>query len=544
MPIFPAYTKDELTARARNLLRSRRRGIDVSYGSDYDLWARVLGALTWAEQKRAEGLLRLLDVPGAFGAYLDAYVRERGLGRDLPDTTPDATRARGRVIFLSAPNAGAVTVPAGTELRHADGTRYTLDQSVTTVVGAKVLRAGHRSGRTRLYQGHLGSGFVAAVRGEVYRAEATGQLVALKDVDNQDALARHLFELEHALDTDPQLHDRFTQTPGAVGRVTAVDAGQRGNKDAGDWLTVDSPPAGLLPDALILGLEHGDDAMSVAALQDALRRHDRERAPVGTLREIAEVARACPLVSVRDCYVTPALEGIGTYGLLPVGDDGGYVSESDRDALVAYLAARFSPVDRFVAQSVYEVVDTGVDFVNVEVTDVYKPDWQLPDESQRGISVTAATVEALTLSPVPSSLRAGDRLILTTRGPSGPYLVVRRIETLAGAVATLDAPLPFPPDLGNDGAGVPYALVTPGGALAEALIDALYDAYAARAPSLGPTGPDLRYPPAQSPAEAGGIVRALAAVEGVLDVALETGTAPTFDQPGGLRVPGCVLRMY
>lgn len=531
MTTFPAYTKDELVERARNLLRGRRRGIDLGEGSDYDLWSRILGALAWGVQKQAEGLLPLLDPRSAYGTFLDAYARETGIGRGYAGATTDGARARGKVILLGT--GAAATQLAGSVLQHADGTTYTLDADVTTSAPeAKALYAGHQSGRARLYQGHTGGGFKTATAGEVYRATRTGELVAIEDVDNHTTLARYLFDLVVPLDDVPLLHDAFVKQPGVVGSITATRSGSRGNKDSKDTLRVVSPASGIVSEAHILTLDAGADPMSRAEVRAGLGSIFADRAPLGTLEDIRQTAlEADP--SLRECFVSP--DALGSYLLLPVRSDGAFVGTADRAALLGFVRARFSPADHFGALSVYEVPDTRIDVVNVQVAEVYAPDWRLPNESVRGVGLSAATSGSVTLATAAPDLVVGDRLLLTTRGASGPYLVGRRVTAIASQTLTLDTPLPFPPDIAQ-------SFVTPGGALSDALLDSLYDAYAARAPSTSPLS--VRYPGSAASDAPEAIVAALSRVEGVLDVAFQPGASPDLTTPGGMLVPACVVRMY
>jgi hypothetical protein len=534
-PDFPSYSRDELDEHARNLLRTRRRGIDLGVGSDYDLWSRILGALAWGEQKWAESAFLLLDRRRAYGAFLDAYMLESGIGRDVTETSAGATRATGYVI-LCAPDGDASQVqPAGSVLRHADGTEFTLDANATTLTPAvKTLYVGHLSTKSRLYQGHLGSGFTTVLTDEIYMVSGTGELCAVKGADNHTALARYLVDLYNPLDALPALHDTLVRRGGAVARVTAVKAGLRGNKAAKERLTLLSPAGTMLSEAYVLTLSGGADAMTPAECQAALASLFGQRAPVGTFEELRALARSCPLVALTDCYVTPATGGLGTYTLLPVRPEGAFAGAFDRALVLEHVRARMSPDVLVEAASVYEALDTRIDVLSVQVSAIYRPDWQLPDESVAGIAIDAATPTTLTLDVAPP-LAVGNRVVITTRGTAGPYLVVRRVTGLAGLTITVDPPLPFPPDVGD-------SFVTPGGALAERIIGALYAAYGARAPSVEAGA--LRYPPAGTSDDVDALVSAISRVEGVLDVALIAGAEPDLAIAGGTLVPQCVLRMY
>lgn len=539
--LFPAYTREELEERARALLRhralirSRRQHIDVSYGSDYDITARLIAALAWALTQQAQIALRLLDPRQAFGDVLTSYAREAGLGRSLAGTSTEATVARGKVIVLSATASQAQ--PAGSVLRHADGTEYTLDSDAEMPVTAdKTLRVGHRSGRRRLYQGHVGGGFVEALAGEVYLS-ASGEYVALKDVDNAERLQRWLFDLYNELDADPALHETFQQQFGAVASITARVAGSRGNKDPKDVLTVVAPSGTVLAEAQILYLDGGAEAMTPAATQQALRSAHKERAGTGTLEDLRALARSYDRLQIDECYVVPAVEGVGTYALFPSSELGRYLGDNELEELRAFVAARVSPVDKIAMRTVYEEADTEIDYVNVQCASNYRPDWTLTDQGVLGLAIVdAPTVQSVTVDDA-GPLSLGDRAIVTSRGASGPYIVQRRVTSIVGETLTFDEPLPFPPDLSD-------SWLTPGGPLGEAILDALYAAYEARAPRLSTTSPQVRYPAPAASDGAQDVVRAISEVEGVLDAGYRAGDAPAFDDLGGVTVPQLILRMY
>lgn len=539
MPDFPAYTREELVERGRNLLRTRRRGIDLGVGSDYDLWARILGTLAWGEQKRAEGIYLSLDPRRAVGSYLEAYAGELAVGRDLPETTTEAVAAKGDVLLLAQPGSPALVQPAGSVLRHADGTEFTLDEDVTVpALTDKTFYSGHLSTRTRIYQGHLGAGFVDVRRGEVYLAMATGELCAVRGTNHESLELpdpiRHLVDLYGPLARDVALHDAFVRQPGTVASVTAKEPGTRGNKDSGDRLSLVAPVGTMRVDAYVLALSDGQDAMTKAEVQAAIAALlGLPRAPLGTLEDLRALGRAALGGQLADCYVTPGAAGLGTYTLLPIRPDGAYVNQADREAVLSYVEGRVSVADQIDVGIVVEVVDTRIDTLTVQVSTRYRPDWTLTDETLPGLAIESATTTTITLDATPP-MAAGDRVIVTTRGPSGPYLVTRRVTDIDGLVLTLDAPLAFPPDPDD-------SFVTPGGALAEAIVDALYRAYGVLAPSVG-TG-RVRVPPPVGSDDPDTLVSVIARLEGVLDVAHRAGPAPSTSDLGTVLLPGCVVRM-
>jgi uncharacterized phage protein gp47/JayE len=530
---FPSYDRGELEQRGRDLIRTRRRGADVSDKSDFDITARLLAALAWGMQEQGKVARNLLDPRRAFGPYLAEFMAERGLGRDLTETTTTAAKSIGRVILRST--TASQTQPAGSVLRHADGTTYTLDAAVTTpATAAKVLRSGQRSGRRRLYQGHLGAGFVAAAVGEVYLS-AGGELCALLDVENGVALKRWLFDLYNELDALPAMHTTFTQQLGAVGSITAQVAGQRGNKDPKDVLTLVSPAGTMLAEASILRLSGGLDAMDSASQQGALTALYGARTGVGTLEDIRRIALSYPRLELRECYVVPATSGLGTYTILPVLVEGQYVGAAQLGDLLSYVSARLSPVDKVSGALVYEVLDTSIDYLNIACAEIYAPDWTLPQQSMRGVTVTTTGSSSLALSAV-SDLAVGDRIIVHAATAAGAYICQRRVSSLVGNTVGLETPLPFPPAVG--------AYVTPGGPLADAIIEAASSAYELRAPSVSDTGPQVRLPASIVSSDPDAIAAAVSRVPGVVDVARMPGPVPALVQAGGVLVPSFIIRMY
>jgi hypothetical protein len=534
MPDQPSYSRDELDQQARDLLRTRRRGVDVKDGSLWDFDARILGALTWGVQAQSKVAKRLLDRAQAFGIYLRQYAYEAGVGADVTATTIGATRATGRVIIRST--TGSQTQLAGSVLRHADGTEYTLDANATTsATAAAVLYAGHRSGRRRLYQGHAGGGFTALGSGNVLRFLRTGELCAIQDYEPATALQRYLFDLYNDLDADPETLDAFQQQLGCVGLITARVAGARANKEPKDTLTIASPAGTILGEATILYTRGGADVMSPAAQQAAISELDATRAGTGTIEDIRQIALSYPYANIRECYVIPATFGVSSYTLLPILAEGQWLSSSVRSDVVDYVRARLSPLDRVHAQGVYEEIDTEITSFNIAVSESYEPDWTLANPALPGLSITTTGSASLVLSAV-DDIAVGDRIIVTANGSSGAYIVQRRVTALVGLTVSLDMPLPFPPDVAG-------ALVTPGGPLADAIIEAIYEAYEARAPSVASTGPEIRFPPPLVSDDVTGICAAVSRVPGVVDAEFIGGAPTLLTAAGGVLLPAMTILM-
>ncbi|HEX5658087.1 MAG TPA: baseplate J/gp47 family protein [Polyangiales bacterium] len=371
----------------------------------------------------------------------------------------------------------------------------------------------------------------------MYRFAPTGEYCALRDVDNGMALKRWLFDLYNELDADPALQDLFAQQLGAVGAITAEQSGAVGNKDAKDVLTLVSPAGTVLAEAIILYTAGGADAMAPAETQQALRSLLSARDDLESIADLRALALDFPGAALRECYLVPGATGIGTYTLLPVLADGQFCGPNLRAAFLAYMQARVT-FDVLTTSAVYEAVDSSIATLAVQVSGIYAPDWVLPGESNEGFVVNASTTQTLTLDNV-TGIRIGSRVLVASNGSSGPYVVQRTVTSIASFSVTLDEALPFPVDLG----GPITSRVTPGGPLGNAIVDAIYAAYEARAPSVADTGAAARYPSPIVPDSVSGILAAVSSVEGVADVDYVGGSPPALATPGGVLVPGMVILM-
>jgi hypothetical protein len=132
-----------------------------------------------------------------------------------------------------------------------------------------------------------------------------------------------------------------------------------------------------------------------------------------------------------------------------------------------------------------------------------------------------------------------DRIIVSTTGlsvASGPFIVQRRVTSLVGLTVGLDQPLPYPPSVFD-------TRVAPGGPLADAIIDAIYKAYEARAPSVASTGAQLRFPPPAVSDDEDGICAAVSTVPGVVDAEFIGGAPVAFSAAGGVLLPAMTILM-
>lgn len=538
MPDLPAYTLDELMQRARDHIRSRVRGADVGFGSDYDIWARIIGTVSFMFQKQADTQVRLLDPRKSFGSFLREYADSMAIGKTLLETSYAAQHATGKVIITSSTGSQGQT--AASVLTHADGTTYTLDALATTPASAtKTLRVGHRSDRRRVFQGHTGGGFVNATVGEVYQFTPTSELCALYGVDNASQTEQYLFDLYNELDADPSMHDTFVQQLGVVGSITASSGGQAGNKDAKDTLTIAAPVGTISATARILKLSGGRDALSPSEMQESIRQLQGTRLGAMTLEEIRDIALEYTYTgaTLRECFILPGRNGVGTYTLYPVSNGKPFVSSADLTGLASYVASYLSPADKVEAITSDEVRD-GLTVLDVQVASPFAPDWTFA----YGMPVQAASTTTrvnliageVTYAQV-RGLEVNDRVIVSCEQSATPfcgYIVERRVTAIGANYIDVDSPLPYPPTTSS--------YVCPGGPLGQAIIDAIYEHHDAQTPSLDGAGTRwARYPSPDVTEMSQGATRRVSSIEGVIDVGGVTSGTPTLAL-GNILIPRAI----
>jgi hypothetical protein len=538
MPDLPAYTLEELMQRARDHIRSRVRGADVGFGSDYDIWARIIGTVSFMFQKQADTQVRLLDPRKAFGSFLREYADSMAIGKTLLETSYASQRATGRVIITSSTASQAQT--AASVLAHADGTSYTLDSTATTsATAAKTLRSGHRSDRRRIFQGHIGGGFVSAVVGEVYRFTPTSELCAVYGVDNATQTEQYLVDLYNELDADPAIHDTFVQQFGVVGSITASSGGQAGNKDAKDTLTIAAPVGTISATARVLKLSGGRDALSPSEMQEAIRQLQGTRLGTMTLSEIRDIAMEYTYTgaSLRECFILPGIRGIGLYTLYPVSHGKPFVNSADLDGLASYVASYLSPVDKVEARASDEIRD-GLSVLNIKVSAPFAPDWTavygLPVQAASTTTRVNLIAGEVTASQA-SGLAVNGRVIVACEQSASPfcgYIVERRVTAIGANYIDVDSALPYPPTTSS--------YVSSGGPLGQAVIDAIYAHHDAQTPALDTAGTKhARYPAPEVTEVSSGAIQRISDIEGVVDIGIVTSGTPTLDV-GDILIPRAI----
>ena len=534
-PDLPAYTRDELENRARSLIKLRVPSADVAPGTDYDVWARILGTVAFGLQSQGSTLLRLIDPRRAFGAVLREHADSFAIGREL-GTSVGAIAATGSVIIRST--TGSQLQTAGSALTHADGTAYTLDANVTTsATAAKVLRSGARSTRRRIYQGHLGGGFITAAVGEIYEYDATGEYVALHGVDDADISNQFFVDLTAKLSQDPSTHDTLTQQFGAVGLVTCAVGGVLGNKDVGDVLTITTPAGTIVATAQILTMGSGSEAMSVAQMQNGLRALLGSRLSAMPMADIYDLALGADGISkIVDCSIFPAS---GEYTLYPYEEGSPFMTATRAAEVGAFVDARIAVPDRVTTATLVYRVDV-VDVIEVRVQASVAPDFDIGSAGAMVVGAASTTTRIELAAPVPANVQVGDRIILSARTTgatkTAPYIVQRVVDALGASYIDVDEALPYPPDAA-------VSFVTAGGPAGQRVIDAVLAHYdEQRAESLTFA---YVYPAPDTTSHKQGLTARVAEVSDVLDVALYPNTSAPPSVSGEVATPTAItIKMW
>jgi uncharacterized phage protein gp47/JayE len=509
MPDFPSYTRDELVVRARNLIRLRLPSADLDDGTDYDVWARMLGTLAFGLQRQGSTLLRLIDPTRAFGAVLREFADSFGIGRELATST-GAVAATGKVMIVST--TGTQTQLAGSVLVHADGTEYTLDADAdTSATDTDTFKAGWRSTRQRIVQGKalVADPFGLQLPDVVYEHVPTGELVAVHgNVDNAD---NEIGELYFPLAVDPQFLDVFAQEFSVVAAVTCSTPGTIGNKDPGDVLTIVSPAGTIVATARIAEMSGGLEAMTEAEQQAGFRDLLQERLSPMPLEEIRALALAAPgITKIVDATVFPSL---GTYTIYPYQEGTPFVTEERAAEVAAYVDARIAIPERVVGATLTFRTDL-YEAIEVRVQESSAPDWRLPAGAAFDVAAGSTTTRINTVLDTTDTIMIGDRVIVSGRfaaGTPSPYIVQREVAATNAAYIDLTEAVPSPPDAA-------VSFITPGGPAAQRVIDAVLEHYDEQRADSSLDA--YSYPERASTSHTQGIIAKVGAVVDVLDVAL------------------------
>jgi hypothetical protein len=513
MTDMPAYTREELNERARSIVRATQfdstgvRNADLSYGSDYDIWARMLGGVAFLIQESGNSGRRALDKAKSFGAFLREHASIAGIGATIQETTQVAVAATGKLAVRASTSANQSLV-AGSTLYSADGIAYTVDTTISTgVFASRTFTAGHRSKRDMVFQG---SSFLSAGgTTEIYEYAPTGELFCPRAVLN-NAPYRYC-QPYLALVDDPELGDVFTRVPGVVAAVTAVVAGASGNREPRDLLTM-SPWTGTFSQATVQYIDGGRDALTTSQMQQGLRDLYGTRLDMMTLEEIRRLALETPRTNLRQVFVYPAEFNHSTedFTIGQIGQMRSIGTAYDAAAVVANLSASSTPVDQFqsLAHSHMEPVDW---LLTLRVSPDFSPDWKYnPTFAQLFTGVSTITRIKHTVALPTGLLAVGDRVIVSTVRGAGndedPCLVERVVSAVGSDYIDVSEDLPYVPS---------RAVVSQSGPYGEDLINAIDAYFDGQAPYIAN---QYRYPSPDAADALDAFRGAVSHVPGIVDV--------------------------
>lgn len=521
MPEFPAYTRDELDQRARNVMRFLMRSwlqsdADTSDGSDYDIYARMLGAIAHGMQTHASTALRLIKPAQSFGAFLRQFAENAGIGQSITETTAQALAASGYAMILGT-NSAPATQPAGF-LQHSDGTRY-LTNLVSLTAGTNSFRSGFRSGRKWLEQGWITGAPQTILAGQTFTHSASFELCAVRWVSGSQ------IQLWDNLSFEPAMHDLFTRTTGAVTAITCQRTGFVGNKDPKTPLAIESPGSSVFPAARVLTLTGGRDALQQGEIQSSLRELYGSRLGAMTLEEIRQLCLECPGLDMRDVFLLPGFFGANSYRAIAMGTDRAAFSAPDAVVLSAYAENNLPDGHTFSALGPSLVADDDAAArLVVKVSPENMPDYYVQGGNASLAVTTGCTTTRLVFPVNPTgTIRVGDRVTVWARHTSAPahyYLVQRSVTAVSSTYIDVGEALPFPPASGN-------AYVGSSCPIGQAVIDAVLRFYDEQVPVFA-SNVSAVYPAPEVTATRDGMIKRVADVPGVLDVAISGDVMPTF----------------
>jgi uncharacterized phage protein gp47/JayE len=102
----------------------------------------------------------------------------------------------------------------------------------------------------------------------------------------------------------------------ATANVIAVDPGSAADADPGTSLTLESPPPGFNPKAVVVSISGGDDAWDKKRWADEILKVIRSRPMAGNIAHVLAIANA--VAGVEQAFVYPALRGSGTLDVVVV----------------------------------------------------------------------------------------------------------------------------------------------------------------------------------------------------------------------------------
>lgn len=453
---YTTLTLDQSIALARDEIRNRIPGADLSEGSDYDVEARVLGTLFFGNQTQGDYLAKQALPDTAELAYLERHAKIRGVYRQ------PAAGATGLAMLLGTA-AGPTVQPINSVLEHADGTQFELTAAATVYTPAW-------SGKTVVTGSTLSRIIVAP--------NTTGMAAGdVCDIGGEKVVIGELVPLASAFDVVTPLlvaatpSTAINPSAGIRASVRALTTGATTNKPARDVLTLAAPTAGISASAVVLLLSGGGDQETDDEVRGRVLDHTATPPGAGNVEDFRMWARTTPGVRLGDAFVFPNQRGLGTVDVYPVGISGARApSPSMLASVKAQITAKMSAfVDLVVKSFSYSSQ------VPVTVTIVPGPEWQ-SDFGLTAFTLDAASTTTrvmVTASPV-GTVEIGDRVVVQLLIGGIWHGYQREAASVQATYIDLDIALPAAPVAGGS--------VRSGGPLWQPA----YDAIVALFDNLGP----------------------------------------------------------
>lgn len=506
------FTAEELAQIGKGAIRGLVPAGDTSDGSDYDLSARLVGAVAEGAQQQAQHVIEQI-----FPKTADAESLLRHADRYATGKQP-AAKASGLLQITAT--SGTATQASGSAVTHADGTAY------KTTAAAAVFNPGFTgktvvggSGRDRIIVSPHTTGIAA---GDL--CTINGEVRAIREV----LASISAIELYEPLGATPVAGNAITATRGVVAPILADAVGASGNKAQGDTLTLAAPAAGVTAGCRVIELAGGGDEETDAQLAQRITDYEAGISVAGSTEHVREIARTTEGFRFDDAIVFPGFRGIGSVDVFLIGVPG--ARQVSADAVAAAQAALDAALpyhcDTLVSALVYRGTEDDVD-VTVTTVPGYERDW-----ISSGLAIASgSTVNVVAVSGLTAGLiELGDRVLLTLKLGSlwqTYQRTVTGIDVSTGKV-TVDLPLPVAPVVGDPA-------MLPGGPLFEAVYGALVELLESLGPSakLSGGGDVLGYERHPQPAVAwddtlriASVFEAAQAITGVLNTVV---TAPAAD---------------
>lgn len=456
---------DDLIQIAKDQIRIRVKGADVSDGGHYDLLSRAVSTVYHGLQSLALYLAEQILPSTAEKAFLELHAAIRGLARLV------ATKAVGKVLLTmdESPASNANTTQgAGSTITAADGRTYTTDANATSVIGSW-------SGKT-VAPGSTPERLIIAP--DVSSMSANQAI----DVGGYTRCIKEVITEVNAIDLYQPLPilplDGYAVTPrrAALASITASAAAAAGNKPVGEQMTLSSPagasPNDFQPTVVVQELSGGGDLEGDADLRDRVRAFMANRPGGGNVEDYRSWCRDSAKTGVRlaDAFVYPGYRGLGTVDVVLLGLTGArFVGASAVTKVKNYVAPPPAGVggvapfgdDVLVKGITYKGTPTAV-HVQVLPRTGYEPDWSGTATVANSPAPTTTRLYT-TLSQV-GIIEPGDRVLVPITVAGRARVEQRKVTVVNASFIDIESLTAAPAGL---------AVIRPGGPLVDAIVAAL-----------------------------------------------------------------------